>query len=112
MEENSTDQLFVLTSIEEETGGKPVERGLRDALKKSAIKAVSVSALKENMDRFFNQLREILDTGKDKIGEFEIDEVEVSAQITAGGEVCLLGSGVKVETEGGLKFVLKRSKQS
>jgi len=112
MGENSNNQIFVVTSMEEESGRKPVERGLGDALKKSAIKAVDVSALKDNMERFFNQLREILATGKDKIGEFEIDEVEVSAQITAGGEVCLMGSGVKIGAGGGVKFVLKRGKQS
>ena len=110
MERENTDQIFILTSVEQEFEHRPTERGLRDALSISPIKAVSVSALKQNMKQFFDQLQEILDSGREKIGQFEIDQVEISAQITAGGEVCLLGSGVKVGAQGGIKFVLKRKK--
>jgi len=81
---------------------------LGETLTKGAMNAVSVSALKKNMESFFTQLREILDTGKDKIGAFEVDQVEVSAQITGDGKVCLMGSGVKVGVQGGVIFLLKR----
>jgi hypothetical protein len=60
------------------------------------------------MAGFFEQLREILDTGKDKIGAFTVEEVNVSAQISGDGQVCLMGSGIKVGVQGGIKFVLKR----
>ncbi len=109
MEKKIVDQIFVVTSLEELKKDRRIERGaFSDSVKKSAIKAVSVVDLKENMNYFFNQLREILDPGKEKIGSFELNQVEVSAQITRDGKVCLMGSGVEIGLHGGLKFILKR----
>lgn len=107
MSDKADAQVFVVTSIEAETDSTPVERGLGGSIK-NTVRAVNVSTLRENMGQFFDQLQEMLASGKGKIGEFEISQVEVSAQITAGGEVCILGSGMKAEAQGGIKFVLKR----
>ena len=110
MEENSAAQIFVVTSVGERPERKQVERGPGESLAKGVINAISVSSLKANMEHFFNQLHEILDSGKDKIGAFQVEQVEVSAQITGDGKVCLMGSGVEVGVQGGIKFVLKRAK--
>ena len=62
----------------------------------------------ENIKKFFSQLDEILIIGGDKVGEFSVDQVEVSAQITGEGKICLLGSGTKISVNGGLTFILRR----
>ncbi len=111
MQGNKDNQIFVVTSLEEQTGEKRVERDFGELLKRGAINAMDVSVLKENMENFYNQLLETLDTGRNKIGAFEVEQVEVSAQISGDGKVCLLGSGMEVGVEGGIKFVLKRSKE-
>lgn len=112
MVEGGVDQILVVTAIGDRTKETRPERGLGDTLVAKSLSAVDVSILKKNMDRFFHQLREILDAGSDKVGAFEVAQVEISAQIAGDGQVCLMGSGVKVEMQGGIKFVLKRGGRS
>jgi hypothetical protein len=108
--EKGSEQILIVTSIEKKADDRRRhERGLGDRLTQGAISAVSVSELKKNVESFFVQLREILDTGAERIGRFEVDQVEVSVQITGEGKVCLMGSGMKLGAEGGVKFVLKRA---
>ncbi|MGD8372617.1 MAG: hypothetical protein PVF76_16460 [Syntrophobacterales bacterium] len=110
MAETGSDQILIVTSIEEKADDqRRRERGLGDRLTQGVISAISVSELKKNVESFFAQLKEILDTGVERIGRFEVDQVEISAQITGEGKVCLMGSGVQLGAEGGIKFVLKRA---
>lgn len=85
------------------------ERGLGESREAHEISPVRVSELRKNIDTFFSQLQGILDTGNSRIGAFQIDQIEVTAQITGEGKVCLLGSGTSLGVSGGFKFVLKRS---
>jgi len=108
MESNSADTLLVISSVESAADGKRPERGIGGKLASSMVHGVSVSVLKRNMDVFFDQIREILQNGCDRIGEFQISEIEVCAQISGEGQVALLGSGAKIEAQGGVKFTLCR----
>ncbi|MGM0654899.1 MAG: Pepco domain-containing protein [Thermodesulfobacteriota bacterium] len=69
------------------------------------VKAVNINELKENVKHFFSQPNEILVTGSDKVGEFSVNQVKISAQIS---KICLLGSGTKMSVNGGVKFILTR----
>jgi hypothetical protein len=109
MEKSNVDEILIIGSLDDGPGDGRIERGFGDIVKKAAAKAVGVSDLKANMDQFFDQLRRILDSGKDKMGAFQVDQVEVSVQITGQGKVCLLGSGGSAGMTGGIKLVLKRS---
>ena len=109
MESNSSGTILVTGSASGSTEEKRVERGIGGKLASNVINAVSVSVLKKNMESFFNQIREILETGTDRIGAFQISEIEVCAQITGEGQVTLVGSGVKIEAQGGIKFTLCRA---
>lgn len=112
--ENDIQQMLIATELEEvpleASFERRRERGLGD-IKKGIIKAVGLSELKKNMKAFFDQLHDILDMGEDRIGAFEVNEVEISAQITGEGKICLMGSGTKVGVGGGFKFVLTRSEK-
>jgi hypothetical protein len=109
MVDKDADEILVVTGMGKKATTDRKERGFGENLADKTLSAVSVSVLKKNTERFFGQLREILDAGGDKIGAFEVAEVEISAQITGDGQVCLLGSGVKVEMQGGIRFVLRRT---
>lgn len=85
-----------------------MERGIGGKLASTMVHGVSVSMLKRNMDVFFHQINEILQNGADRIGEFQISEIEVCAQISGQGQVALMGSGAKIEAQGGIKFTLCR----
>lgn len=109
MEGNSAEHIWIISAVGSQVEeSRPTRGGLGARLAEKGMNAVSVEVLKHNVARFFSQLRDILDTGAAHIGAFEVAEVEVSAQITGGGEIGLLGSGGKVELQGGIKFVLKR----
>ena len=109
MPEESTSAILITTSLDGERGPGRTERGLSDAVAESVLKAVPVQVLKTNMGHFFDQLRDILSTGPETIGDFEVSQVEVSAQITGDGQVSLIGSGLKIGVKGGVTFVLKRA---
>jgi len=106
MAEQANDEVWVVTALGRDR--QRIERGLGDVVAEGTALAVPLAALKSNMQRFLGQLREILASGDQELGGFEIDRVEVSAQINADGQVCLLGSGLKLAAGGGLTFVLKR----
>ena len=108
---DAKDQLLVVTGFVRGSEAGPIERGAGEALAGGALRSVPVSVLKTNMERFFNQLREILAGGGDRVGDFEVSEVEVAAQITGDGQICLMGSGVKVGVQGGITFLFKRTPQ-
>jgi len=108
MTENADDHILILTELSKQAVAKRAERGLTDRILKQGISAVNVSALKQNMQAFFHQLQEIIDPGKETIGAFELSQIEVTAQVTGDGRVCLLGIGGEIEVRGGIKFVLNR----
>jgi len=108
MNGKNEDQIYIVTELGESPRQTRVERGITEKVAQGTIHAVSASTLKKNMVGFFGQLREILDTGGEKIGNFEVGQVEIAAQVTGDGKVCLLGSGVEIGFQGGIKFVLKR----
>lgn len=109
MGDNENDVILIAGSLDESVSQAPLrERGIGGGSTKKMIKAVGVKELKENIRNFFSQLNEILIIGDDKVGEFTVDQVEVSAQITGEGKICLLGSGAKMSVNGGLTFILTR----
>jgi len=109
MSDNENDVILIADSLDESASPTPFrERGIGGGSTKAMVKAVNVNELKENVKHFFSQLNEILVTGGDKVGEFSVNQVEISAQITGEGKICLLGSGTKMSVNGGLKFILTR----
>jgi len=111
MSEGTNEKMWVVAAPEAPVENKRVERGFGERVSLENIQAVSVSALKQNMQAFFLQLREIIGPAKDKIGEFELARIEITAQVTGEGKICLLGTGAKIEAQGGIKFVLNRTSE-
>ncbi len=108
METSDANTILVISSVGDTTEERRPERGIGSKLISNMAHSVSVAVLKQNMQSFFEQIREILDSGTDKIGAFQISEIEVCAQISGEGQVALMGSGVKLEAQGGIKFTLCR----
>ena len=108
METSGSNTILVISSVGDATEERRPERGIGSKLVSNVVHSVSVSMLKQNMESFFNQIRDILDSGTDRIGAFQISEIEVCAQISGEGQVALMGSGVKLEAQGGIKFTLCR----
>jgi hypothetical protein len=78
--------------------------------------------LSDNVKQFLEHLGKVLqktpdvlqetpDTEKsDQVGKFQLDELEVSAEISTEGKVSLLGTSFTGGATGGLKFIFRRLK--
>ena len=108
MEKQSDDKILVVTDAAVDPGTGMVERGAASTIAEGVFKAIPVDSLRANMQRFFDQLNQILTPGAGHVGDFEVSEVQVSAKILGDGQIGLLGSGLKVGLHGGLTLILKR----
>jgi len=70
---------------------------------------LTVDELSVNVNLFLQQLSGVLDKAPESVGKFHLAELEVHAEISAKGQLVVLGTGGEVGATGGLKFVFKRS---
>lgn len=68
---------------------------------------VSEETLRKNMSDFLDIVGNVFHQAEKKT-EMKLDEVELSIEITADGEVKLLGSSVGIETKGAITLKFKR----
>lgn len=108
MSGGTNEKIWVVAAPEAPVENKRVERGFVERVGVENIRDVSVSILRENMEVFFRQLQKIVGPAQDAIGAFELSQIEVTARVTGEGKVCLLGTGAKMEVQGGIRFILKR----
>lgn len=105
--------MFELEELQiEEVGpeGRPVHpRGDRlDRIKKIITNQVPKDQFQKNISDFISQTQDILSKSTlASTGEFELDTVEVNAEISAGGQIGFMGTGLSMEGKGGIKFVFK-----
>lgn len=111
MDGNTNETILIAGSFDGKTEVARHERGLGGGNTEPLVSSVGVSELRKNVDTFFRQISEILETDSFRAGAFQVDNVELSAQITGEGKICLLGSGTRLAVGGGLKFVFKRKEK-
>lgn len=70
--------------------------------------SIDRSVLQKELNKFLDTLDNILRESKKEIGDFEIDRLEVFAEVEGNGRVGFLGTGIQVGVGGGIKIVLKR----
>lgn len=98
--------VWVVTAEPEPT--EPARRGLPVRTSPSGARSIEIDALRDNMRQFLAVLQEILPSEMTTVGDFRVDEVEVSAEVTGEGSLMLLGTGVRAAGAGGIKFILRR----
>jgi hypothetical protein len=84
-------------------------RGLGDATRRLVEERVSVDVLKANLGAFVEAIRELLAGQATQAGAFELQEIGLSVEIGADGELKLLGSGVSVSGSSGLQLTWRRA---
>lgn len=89
------------------------DRSLGEATKKAAknlVQEVYLTSLElqTELSRFLTQFGNVFKDLPSKVGEYSIDAVEISVEVTAKGSVGLLGTGGEAGGKGGLKFLFKR----
>lgn len=70
-------------------------------------KPIPVDTLKENLHEFISNIGELFDGLKSNVKEYELEEFEVSAEISVSGGINLIGT-VQGGTKGAIKLKFKR----
>lgn len=85
------------------------EKGLFSAARtlSSRVGAISSGDLAANLSSVCARLAEVFQSAQRATGGFALDEFEVTLELSAGGEVRLVGSA-SAEFRGGIKLVFRR----
>lgn len=70
---------------------------------------LEVDQLAVNINLFLDQMGTVLSKTPEKMGKFQFVEFELSVEISAEGQVILMGTGGKAGATGGIKFVFRRT---
>lgn len=71
---------------------------------------IAADELQERLRKFLDAMQGVVEGLPDKLGEFKLEQITLTAEISAKGQVSLLGTGGEVAGKGGLTFTLKREK--
>ncbi len=87
------------------------DRGVFEDVQKFFTRRVELSAdeLAERLKGFLGAMDAVIKRLPATIGGFDLKEMTLSVEISAKGQVSLLGTGGEIGTTGGLTFTLKRS---
>jgi hypothetical protein len=114
MQEHSDDEILIVPmpveeALSEEEGYEPLRGDERE--NKRAVKAVParLSKLSANLHEFLSQVETLLHEIPETLAEFKLEEIEVSAGLTASGKFVLFGIGAEGGIEGGLRFAFRRT---
>jgi len=73
-------------------------------------KKIKTSTVKENLKHFLTEIGDLVGEAPRAFGDYELHEIEISAELTISGELKLLGlGGAEMEGKGGLKFTIRRT---
>jgi hypothetical protein len=113
---SETKKIWIVTSSSstvDDDGSKGGAKGNPWNTQKIANQAVQgvqvgVETLQANMSEFLDLVGSLFQKAEQKTG-MELDEVELSVEITGNGEVKLVGSGIGIEGKGAIILKFKRS---
>src|SRR5215210_359152 len=88
---------------------RPGEKGIFDASRRLADKVGTVSSdvLAKNLQSFCEEIGEAFDGVSTAVRNYRLDSVEITVQVSATGEVRLIG-GASAQLTGGLKLIFSR----
>ena len=87
------------------------QRSYREIAQEKGVK-VSVPALEQKMSRFLKSVSRIFHQAEQetqKNSGMQLDEIELSVEISGEGEVKLMGTGGKAGSKGAIKLTFKRT---
>lgn len=71
------------------------------------VVSVSVDAVRKNLNAFLEQIGPLLDSSRETLKNYEIEEIELSLAINAAGGIELVGK-LEAGAQAGMKIKLKR----
>jgi hypothetical protein len=113
MSDDKPDTIIIIDAVELPAvppGRRPLHpRGLGDTALQ--VTERTVDEVRANMTRFLSGVQKILAEGAAIGGAFEIDTVEINAQVTGEGKIGFAGTGVNLKGDTGVKIIFKRQKK-
>src|SRR5829696_4253174 len=111
--EPSTAPTSGITIISSEFEHQQGEKGIFDAPRRLAdrVGTVSSDVLAKNLQSFCEEIDEAFDGIETAVRNYQLDSVEIMVQVSASGEVKMVG-GVSAELTGGLKLTFSRQTSS
>jgi hypothetical protein len=73
-----------------------------------APKELNVEILGKNVNLFLTQIEDVLENAPNEVGTFKLTELTVSAEISAKGQLVLVGTGAEAAAKGGLTLKFER----
>jgi hypothetical protein len=102
-----------ITIVSSEFEQQPGEKGFFDAPQRLAdtVGIVSSDVLAKNLQSFCEQIGEAFDGVSTVVKNYQLDSLEITVQVSATGEVRLVG-GASAQLTGGLKLIFSRQDRS
>ncbi|MCA9996307.1 MAG: hypothetical protein KDE56_11200 [Anaerolineales bacterium] len=75
---------------------------------RGGIKEIDVDTLSNNVNIFLTQIDTILKKSPDEVGSFKLTKFTVSAEVSATGQLLILGTGGSGTATGSLTFEFER----
>ena len=97
MTENTPNTILVHTTDSE------IKRG-----PKAGLKEMEVQILADNVNLFLTQINKIVDKTPEDIGKFKFTKFTISAEITATGQLAILGTGGSLAGSAALTFEFEK----
>lgn len=84
-----------------------VDRSIQDRVFRRA--EISAEELSQQIGRFLQKMETVVKGVPETLGEFKLDTLTITAELSVKGRVTLLAAGTEIAGKGGLTFILKRS---
>ncbi|HEY9798034.1 MAG TPA: hypothetical protein V6D30_20550 [Leptolyngbyaceae cyanobacterium] len=110
MADESNEQTIWIVTDDASQGSEP-HRSYREVAQEKGVK-VSVPALEQKMSRFLKSVSRIFHQAEQetqKNSGMQLDEIELSVEISGEGEIKLMGTGGKAASKGAIKLTFKRT---
>ena len=103
--QETRDSVWIIAS--QDTDGV---RGPRERIAKKV--EIGIDELAVATKAFVERMGHVINDTPSSVGQYELAEVEVSAEVTTKGQLVLCGLGGEVGVGGGLKFTFKKNRIS
>ncbi|ACK69508.1 conserved hypothetical protein [Gloeothece citriformis PCC 7424] len=116
MPDNSDETIWIITADETSVDGAKSATPYQNPYAKTPqtpgnAAPVQASKLETELSKFLSVVGKVFNHAQEQVNQqtgLKLDEIELTVEITAEGEVKLLGTGAKTATKGGITFKFKR----
>lgn len=108
-DESNVETIWIVT--DDASQASDPHRSYREIAQEKGVK-VSVPALEQKMSRFLKSVSRIFHQAEQetqKNSGMQLDEIELSVEISGEGEIKLMGTGGKAGSKGAIKLTFKRA---